>query len=154
MSSKTTIKDFKEISDLIKYSLEKKGREKYLKFHNISKTKQAEFLKFGFDVSDYNFTLTSSAINHALNKHGRYSVDFKAGKVPVCIFNIIYIKEILFNFDNLQQSNKQKNAFILHKKQLGQNINVVIEILRKSKKGKRILIKTMYIRSNKKKSFS
>lgn len=152
MSSKTTIKDFEEISDLIKYSLEKTGREKILKMGCFSKAKQKEFFKIGFDVKGYkDVILTSSAINHALNKHGRYSIDFKVGKVPVCIFNIIYIKDVLFSFDKVELSDKEENTFILHKKQLGQNIHLVVEKTAGKRHGKRFIVKTMYTRSNKKK---
>ena len=87
----------------------------------------------------------SFSIRHAFNKHGVKSKRVPKGEIPVCVFDILLLPDLIKKANVLKV---EKDVIKISKNEFGLIGEIVCELRISRKKGNRIYLKTIY---NKKK---
>lgn len=122
------IKLFKELGDLVAYSLSRKTGLKRVAlgggFQNLK------------GVENIDFFIDSYAVRHSFNKHG---VKTKS-HLPICVFDVMYLPQIL-NTGKVIRTDE--DVIVISKNNFGTIGEIVFEFI-KNKRGNKYHLKTMY----------
>lgn len=121
------LKTFKELGDLVTFSLSQKTG---LKKVNLGKYKNLK----GIDNID--FLIDSYAVRHSFKKHG---VNSKS-HLPICVFDIMYLPQILRSGKVVRTDT---DVIVVSKNNFGIIGEIVFEFI-KNKRGDKYHLKTMY----------
>jgi phage-Barnase-EndoU-ColicinE5/D-RelE like nuclease3 len=129
------------------YSLSNNIGLKVVDLGNVPENIVRSAKKSGIDVKGFNILITSYGVRHAFKKHGIKSVSVKNGEIPICVFDIILLPQIIK--EGTLRENQDKSSLILVKQNFGILGEIVFEFVISKYKGNRLVLQTIY---NKKRS--
>lgn len=137
---------YKELNELLLFSLTRKTGKKEVSLGKPSRAIISFAKKHNIDLRGFEILLDSFAVRHSFNRHGVKSPGVKRGQMPICVFDVLLLPELLKVADIIAVT---QETILLSKKGFGTIGEIVLEIRISNRKGQRLYIKTMY---NKKRS--
>ncbi|MFN8281986.1 MAG: hypothetical protein U0U67_02165 [Chitinophagales bacterium] len=139
----------KEIQELVEYALTSEtNKKRELVIGKVSKKQAKEIEKLvGINLEGVERVIDSYMIRHALGKHGSPTKESKQGQIAITIDDFILLPEVYIHPDKIEYigKNSLKQDLFRYIKKIDESL-FIIEALRVSKKGYKLIFTTMYKR--------